>query len=166
MSTAPTGCLDLTRALAKLPPLYRQAVILHYLADLPVRDIAAFTATAEGTVKARLHRARTVKVGAGGSSTTQRTTPCTMPTDPNNIPSAARAAAARTASRATRLSRAGSVVTAELGFPGRVRPGGHSRSVCSIPAERPQRHRRDRLHSPISGTVKANHWAGTLPSRP
>ncbi|GAA2355699.1 SigE family RNA polymerase sigma factor [Dactylosporangium salmoneum] len=50
--------LDLTRALAKLPPLYRQAVILHYLADLPVREIAQFTGAAEGTVKARLHRAR------------------------------------------------------------------------------------------------------------
>jgi RNA polymerase sigma-70 factor (ECF subfamily) len=52
--------LDLTRALAKLPPVYRQAVVLHYVADLPVRDIATFTGAAEGTVKARLHRARTM----------------------------------------------------------------------------------------------------------
>jgi RNA polymerase sigma-70 factor (ECF subfamily) len=50
--------LDLTRALAKLSPAYRQVVILHYLADQSVREIAAFVGVAEGTVKARLHRAR------------------------------------------------------------------------------------------------------------
>jgi RNA polymerase sigma-70 factor (ECF subfamily) len=51
--------LDLARALRELSPTLRQAVVLHYLADLPVQEIAAFLGAPEGTVKARLHRART-----------------------------------------------------------------------------------------------------------
>jgi RNA polymerase sigma-70 factor (ECF subfamily) len=50
--------IDLARALAKLPPNHRQAVVLHYLADMSIVDIANFTGVAEGTVKAWLHRAR------------------------------------------------------------------------------------------------------------
>lgn len=50
--------VDLARALAQLPPGQRQAIILHYLADMPIADIAAFLDAPEGTVKARLHRAR------------------------------------------------------------------------------------------------------------
>jgi RNA polymerase sigma-70 factor (ECF subfamily) len=49
----------LTRALATLPAPHRRAVILHYLADLPVRDVAAQEGVPEGTVKAWLHRGRT-----------------------------------------------------------------------------------------------------------
>ncbi|MBM7491022.1 RNA polymerase sigma-70 factor (ECF subfamily) [Micromonospora luteifusca] len=45
-------------ALAKLPPNHRRAVILHYLADLPVHEIAAQEGVAEGTVKSWLHRGR------------------------------------------------------------------------------------------------------------
>jgi RNA polymerase sigma-70 factor, ECF subfamily len=37
----------------------REAVVLHYLADLPVADIAAQLGIPEGTVKSRLSRART-----------------------------------------------------------------------------------------------------------
>jgi RNA polymerase sigma-70 factor (ECF subfamily) len=51
--------IDLAHALAQLPPQQRQAVVLHYLADLPVRDVAEFMGAAEGTVKSWLHRART-----------------------------------------------------------------------------------------------------------
>jgi len=36
--------VDLTRALAQLPANQRQAVVLHYLADMPVADIAIFVA--------------------------------------------------------------------------------------------------------------------------
>ncbi|GAA1381461.1 SigE family RNA polymerase sigma factor [Catellatospora chokoriensis] len=50
--------VDLTRALAKLPKDQRQAVVLHYLADMSIADIAAFMNSPEGTVKAWLHRAR------------------------------------------------------------------------------------------------------------
>lgn len=45
-------------ALATLPPRQRQAVILHYLEDLPIAEIAVLTGAAEGTVKSWLHRAR------------------------------------------------------------------------------------------------------------
>jgi RNA polymerase sigma-70 factor (ECF subfamily) len=51
--------VDLARALAKLSTNQRRAVVLHYLADMPVADIAAFVGVAEGTVKAWLHRGRT-----------------------------------------------------------------------------------------------------------
>jgi RNA polymerase sigma-70 factor (ECF subfamily) len=52
------GQLDLTRALRQLPPRQRQAVVLHYLSDMPVAQIAELTGVAEGTVKSWLHRAR------------------------------------------------------------------------------------------------------------
>jgi RNA polymerase sigma-70 factor (ECF subfamily) len=55
--------VDLARALAKLPPNQRQALVLHYLADMSVADIAAFVGVAEGTVKAWLHRGRTTLGG-------------------------------------------------------------------------------------------------------
>ncbi len=50
--------VDLVRALHQLPPDQRRALVLHYLADLPVADIAAETGTPVGTVKARLSRGR------------------------------------------------------------------------------------------------------------
>ena len=46
-------------ALALLPPRQRRAVILHYLADLSVAEIADQERVAEGTVKSWLHRGRT-----------------------------------------------------------------------------------------------------------
>jgi RNA polymerase sigma-70 factor (ECF subfamily) len=60
--------LDLVRALRQLSAEHRQAIILHYLADLSVREIAEFTGAPEGTVKAWLHRARhalSTSLGAG-----------------------------------------------------------------------------------------------------
>jgi RNA polymerase sigma-70 factor (ECF subfamily) len=50
--------LDLTGALAKLPSRQRQAIVLHYIADLPIQEIAAITGVAVGTVKSWLHRGR------------------------------------------------------------------------------------------------------------
>jgi len=49
----------LAAALATLPPKQRKAVVLHYLADLPLADIAAAEGVPVGTVKSWLHRART-----------------------------------------------------------------------------------------------------------
>jgi RNA polymerase sigma-70 factor (ECF subfamily) len=49
----------LAEALATLPSQHRRVVILHYLADLPVRDIAEQIGAPEGTVKAWLSRGRT-----------------------------------------------------------------------------------------------------------
>ncbi|WP_091666316.1 SigE family RNA polymerase sigma factor [Micromonospora auratinigra] len=46
------------RALATLPPNQRRAVVLHYLADLTVAQIAAQEEVPEGTVKSWLHRGR------------------------------------------------------------------------------------------------------------
>ncbi|MEV1331271.1 SigE family RNA polymerase sigma factor [Micromonospora costi] len=45
-------------ALAALPPNHRRAVVLHYLADLSVAQIARQEEVPEGTVKSWLHRGR------------------------------------------------------------------------------------------------------------
>nr|WP_245730776.1 SigE family RNA polymerase sigma factor [Micromonospora pallida] len=48
----------LTAALAQLPAPQRRAVVLHYLADLSVSQIAQQEEVPEGTVKSWLHRGR------------------------------------------------------------------------------------------------------------
>ena len=48
----------LTAALATLPAHLRRAVVLHYVADLSVADIARQEGVADGTVKSWLHRGR------------------------------------------------------------------------------------------------------------
>ncbi|MFJ8580327.1 sigma-70 family RNA polymerase sigma factor [Micromonospora sp. NPDC093277] len=48
----------LSAALAALPANHRRAVVLHYLADLSVSQIAQQEAVPEGTVKSWLHRGR------------------------------------------------------------------------------------------------------------
>ncbi|MGH3661303.1 MAG: SigE family RNA polymerase sigma factor [Micromonosporaceae bacterium] len=48
----------LVAALRKIPQRQRQAVVMHYLADMSVADIAADTGVALGTVKSWLHRGR------------------------------------------------------------------------------------------------------------
>ncbi|WP_034594117.1 SigE family RNA polymerase sigma factor [Hamadaea tsunoensis] len=57
------GEVDLTRALGELPAQHRQVVVLHYLADMSVAEIAEFTGSPEGTIKAWLHRARRTLAG-------------------------------------------------------------------------------------------------------
>ena len=49
----------LVAALEQLPEAQRRAIVLHHIADLPVREVARETGVAEGTVKARLSRGRT-----------------------------------------------------------------------------------------------------------
>ncbi|MGW6280869.1 SigE family RNA polymerase sigma factor [Kribbella sp. NPDC055071] len=49
---------DLQRALAELPMPSRQVVVLHYVCDLSVAQVADLLGIAEGTVKSRLSRAR------------------------------------------------------------------------------------------------------------
>jgi RNA polymerase sigma-70 factor (ECF subfamily) len=48
----------LLAALRRLPSPTREAVVLHYLADLPIAEVAATLGVPVGTVKARLHRGR------------------------------------------------------------------------------------------------------------
>jgi len=50
--------IDVERAVGQLPARQRQLVALHYLADLPVADVAALLGLSEGAVKAQLHDAR------------------------------------------------------------------------------------------------------------
>jgi RNA polymerase sigma-70 factor, ECF subfamily len=51
--------LALVAALRQLPAPQREAIALHYLADLPVHEVAAAMGAPVGTVKARLSRGRT-----------------------------------------------------------------------------------------------------------
>ncbi|GAA0238965.1 SigE family RNA polymerase sigma factor [Cryptosporangium japonicum] len=53
------GRVDLVSALATLPDAQRRVVVLHYLADLGVDEIAAREGVPVGTVKSWLHRGRT-----------------------------------------------------------------------------------------------------------
>jgi RNA polymerase sigma-70 factor (sigma-E family) len=48
----------LIAALAELPDKQRRALVLHYLADMPVSEVAHREGVAEGTVKSWLHRGR------------------------------------------------------------------------------------------------------------
>ena len=50
----------LVGALKQLPEAQRRAVVLHYLGELPVGEIARIERCPEGTVKARLSRGRAV----------------------------------------------------------------------------------------------------------
>ncbi len=50
--------LDLDQALRALPPRQRASVVLHRLADWPVRDVADVLGCAEATVRVHLHRAK------------------------------------------------------------------------------------------------------------
>ncbi|WIN00689.1 SigE family RNA polymerase sigma factor [Actinoplanes oblitus] len=48
----------LLAALAELPDKQRRALVLHYLADMPIAEVAHREGVAEGTVKSWLHRGR------------------------------------------------------------------------------------------------------------
>lgn len=50
---------DFWRLVRQLPAKHRKTVALRYAADLPVADIASVLGCPEGTVKSRLHTART-----------------------------------------------------------------------------------------------------------
>lgn len=49
---------DLRDAIAELPRTYREVIVLHYLADLSVEEVAAVLDVPAGTVKSRLFRGR------------------------------------------------------------------------------------------------------------
>lgn len=48
------------RCLGRLPHIYREVLVLHYIDDLSVMQIASVLRQPEGTVKSRLSRARTL----------------------------------------------------------------------------------------------------------
>jgi RNA polymerase sigma-70 factor, ECF subfamily len=50
--------VDLGRLLGRLPARQRACVVLHHLADWPVRDVADALGCSEATVRVHLHRAR------------------------------------------------------------------------------------------------------------
>jgi RNA polymerase sigma-70 factor, ECF subfamily len=56
--TAGPADLDLQRALLRLAPAQRAAVILHYLEDRPVREVAEVLGCQETTARVHLHRGR------------------------------------------------------------------------------------------------------------
>ena len=60
--------LALVAAMAELPFAQRQALALHYFADLPLHEVAATLGVPVGTVKARLSRGRVALAAALGTS--------------------------------------------------------------------------------------------------
>jgi RNA polymerase sigma-70 factor (ECF subfamily) len=63
LSNDPDELIDLRRAVRALSPRQQEAVMLHYLHDLPVNDVAKAMGTAPGTVKAHLFKAREAMAG-------------------------------------------------------------------------------------------------------
>jgi RNA polymerase sigma-70 factor (sigma-E family) len=61
--------LDLHRAIQALTDEHRSVVVLHYLADLPVDEVASLLDIPVGTVKSRLSRARSALAATLGSRT-------------------------------------------------------------------------------------------------
>jgi RNA polymerase sigma-70 factor (ECF subfamily) len=54
----PDDRLDVERAIRRLPSRQRQVVVLHYLADLAVAEVAEVLGISVGSVKSHLHDAR------------------------------------------------------------------------------------------------------------
>ena len=50
----PEPALDVMRALARLTPRQRQAIVLHHYADYPVKDVARIVGTSGGAVRVHL----------------------------------------------------------------------------------------------------------------
>jgi RNA polymerase sigma-70 factor, ECF subfamily len=50
--------VDLHRAMSQLPSRYREVLVLHYVAELPLQEVAGQLRLPLGTVKSRLNRAR------------------------------------------------------------------------------------------------------------
>lgn len=59
--------LALVAAMAELPFAQREALALHYLADLPIHEVAEAVGAPVGTVKARLSRGRSALATALGA---------------------------------------------------------------------------------------------------
>lgn len=64
---------ELWRAVRKLPSHQAQAVVLHYVDDCSVAEIATILGCADGTVKTHLHRARRTLAGVLGHDVPRRT---------------------------------------------------------------------------------------------
>jgi DNA-directed RNA polymerase specialized sigma24 family protein len=67
-SCASVDTLALIEALRTLPVRQRQAIVLHYLADLPVQEVAQVLAVPSGTVKSLLARGRRALAAKLGES--------------------------------------------------------------------------------------------------
>ncbi|MDI1464296.1 SigE family RNA polymerase sigma factor [Catellatospora sp. KI3] len=97
------GDIDLARALAELPPDQRQAIVLHYLADMPVTDVAAFMEAPEGTVKAWLHRGRGALAASLGADAEAARSAAQARTRPPGVAAVRATVTRRYATRATAL---------------------------------------------------------------
>lgn len=54
----PGGTMELLSVIRQLSPMQRAAVVLHYYANFPIREVAALTGSSAAAVGVHLHRAR------------------------------------------------------------------------------------------------------------
>ncbi len=64
---------ELWRAMRRLPPRQAKAVVLHYVDDCSVAEVASILGCTDGTVKTHLHRARRTLADALGQHAPRRT---------------------------------------------------------------------------------------------
>lgn len=72
-SDSVASLLDLAAALRQLPAQQRACVVLHYLADWPVADVAEALGCKEATVRVHLHRARDALAATLGTDAEETT---------------------------------------------------------------------------------------------
>ncbi|MFK3984576.1 RNA polymerase sigma factor [Micromonospora sp. NPDC050397] len=77
---------DLREAMADLPVGYREVLVLHYFADLPVDEVAEVLGVAVGTVKSRLHRGRAAIAARLGDYRDPVDPPGVPTVDPPGVP--------------------------------------------------------------------------------
>ena len=71
------GRLDLVSAVGLLPPKQRAVVLLRYVEDLPIREVAALLGCSEGTVKSQSHAAMdALRTRLSSDSDSHSDTPC------------------------------------------------------------------------------------------
>ncbi len=97
---------DLREALAGIPTTYREVIVLHYFADLPVEEVATVLQVPVGTVKSRLSRGRAALGERLGDYRDQGTPPASEASTATSPQGPARAGGTHDGGNSTEVARA------------------------------------------------------------